>query len=134
MTYCGWKGAEKDAMFEDAQRELIAEVKAFSKSKGKDHPYIYLPYAYNDQKPLESYPLPNIERIRAMAQKYDPEEVFQTMVPGGFKISKVSVDTDLVISECVSDCVKVEVPASDARDAADAPSKGTDKDSKRDEL
>lgn len=97
MCYCGWKGAEKDAIFEDAQRELISEIKAFSKIKGKDHPYIYLPYAYNDQKPLESYPLPNIERIRAMAQKYDPEGVFQTMVPGGFKISKVSADTNLII-------------------------------------
>ncbi|KKY16132.1 putative fad binding domain containing protein [Diplodia seriata] len=121
MSYCGWKGAEKDKMFEDAERELMTELKAFSKSKGKDHPYIYLPYAYSDQKPLESYPLVNIERIRAMAQKYDPEGVFQTMVPGGFKISKV------------------DVPGSD--EGADASSKsrsatpkGTNEGGKRDEL
>lgn len=91
MCYCGWKGAERDAAFEDAQRELISEIKAFAQSRGKDHPYIYLPYAYSDQKPLESYGIPNIEKIRAAAAKYDPEGVFQSMVPGGFKITKVRV-------------------------------------------
>ncbi|KAL1625202.1 hypothetical protein SLS56_007397 [Neofusicoccum ribis] len=89
MCYCGWKGAERDAAFEDAERELITSLKAFAASKGKDHPYIYLPYAYKDQKPLEGYPAVNIEKIRAAARKYDPEGVFQTMVPGGFKITKV---------------------------------------------
>ncbi|EOD43523.1 putative fad binding domain containing protein [Neofusicoccum parvum UCRNP2] len=89
MCYCGWKGAERDAAFEDAERELITSLKAFAASKGKDHPYVYLPYAYKDQKPLEGYPAVNIEKIRAAAKKYDPEGVFQTMVPGGFKITKV---------------------------------------------
>ncbi|EKG10040.1 hypothetical protein MPH_12867 [Macrophomina phaseolina MS6] len=89
MTYCGWKGADKDKMFEDAQRALIAEIRAFAQSRGKDHPYVYLPYAYYDQQPLEGYGAANIEKIRAAARKYDPEAVFQTMVPGGFKISRV---------------------------------------------
>lgn len=76
-------------MFEDAQRALIAEIAAFAKSRGKHHPYVYLPYAYRDQQPLESYGAANMDRIRAAARKYDPEGVFQSMVPGGFKITRV---------------------------------------------
>jgi hypothetical protein len=30
-----------------------------------------------------------VARIRAAAKKYDPEGVFQTRAPGGFKISKL---------------------------------------------
>jgi hypothetical protein len=89
LCYCGWKGAEKDATFEDAQRAFVAEVEAFAKNKGRSHPYIYLPYAFHDQQPLESYGAVNVDKIRAAARKHDPEGVFQTMVPGGFKISRV---------------------------------------------
>jgi hypothetical protein len=41
------------------------------------------------QDPLSSYGPDNVAKIRAAAKKYDPKQVFQTRVPGGFKISKV---------------------------------------------
>lgn len=41
------------------------------------------------QDPLGSYGPDNVAKIRAAAKKYDPKQVFQTRVPGGFKISKV---------------------------------------------
>jgi hypothetical protein len=31
----------------------------------------------------------NVEKMKAAAKKYDPSGVFQKLVPGGFKISKV---------------------------------------------
>lgn len=36
-----------------------------------------------------SYGAENVAKMRAAAKKYDPEQVFQIRVPGGFKISKV---------------------------------------------
>jgi hypothetical protein len=42
--------------------------------------------------PLGSYGAENVAKIRAAARKYDPDQVFQTRFPGGFKISKVEED------------------------------------------
>lgn len=53
--------------------------------------WIYLNYADKSQKVLESYGQENVERLREVAKKYDPEEVFQKLVPGGFKISEVGL-------------------------------------------
>lgn len=47
-------------------------------------------YDDKDQNPLESYGPENVAKIRAAAAKYDPDGIFQTLVPGGFKISGVS--------------------------------------------
>lgn len=52
--------------------------------------WTYLNYADGYQDPLASYGAENVAKIRAAASKYDPKQSFQTRVPGGFKISKVS--------------------------------------------
>jgi hypothetical protein len=68
--------------------KYIAELDEFAKSVGADNPWIYLDYAFATQDPLASYGEDNLQKIRDVAKKYDPEGVFQTMVPGGFKVSK----------------------------------------------
>ncbi|KAH7041602.1 uncharacterized protein B0I36DRAFT_392705 [Microdochium trichocladiopsis] len=76
-------------------RELVQgwydEIQAFAKSVGKDSDWIYLNYAYGSQDPIAGYGKANVDKIRAAAAKYDPAGVFQTRVPGGFKVSKVSL-------------------------------------------
>ncbi|RWA08866.1 hypothetical protein EKO27_g6226 [Xylaria grammica] len=82
---------------DDAPREqahaLVKELKnklaAYAKSVRGDVDFIYMNYADVDQDPLGSYGAANIELIRDVAAKYDPTGVFQTRVPGGYKISKV---------------------------------------------
>jgi hypothetical protein len=54
-------------------------------------PWVYMNYADKSQDPLASYGLDNVKKLREAAQKYDPDRVFQTLCPGGFKISDVSV-------------------------------------------
>lgn len=41
------------------------------------------------QDPLASYGPESVKKMKAAAKKYDPFGVFQKLVPGGFKISKV---------------------------------------------
>ncbi|KAF2803591.1 FAD-binding domain-containing protein [Mytilinidion resinicola] len=89
QTYLAWEGAEQDDFFQSTGDWYIAQLSAYAKSIGKDNPYIYLDYAYATQKPLENYGAVNIAKIKAAAKKYDPTGVFQKLVPGGFKISKV---------------------------------------------
>jgi hypothetical protein len=49
-----------------------------------------LDYADITQDPLASYGAENVKKMKAAAKKYDPQGVFQNLVPGGFKISKVA--------------------------------------------
>ncbi|KAI0535063.1 FAD-binding domain-containing protein [Xylaria digitata] len=82
---------------DDAPREeahaLVKEMKNkladYAKSVRGDMDFIYMNYADVDQDPLGSYGATNIKLIRDVAAKYDPTGVFQTRVPGGYKISKV---------------------------------------------
>lgn len=67
------------------------EFRAFAESVDRDSDWVYLNYAYASQDPISGYGKTNVDKIRAAAAKYDPTGVFQTRVPGGFKISKVPI-------------------------------------------
>ncbi|KAK5087911.1 hypothetical protein LTR05_002127 [Lithohypha guttulata] len=88
QTYLAWQAPDQDDLFHSFGDAFIAELKDYAISIGADNPFIYLDYAYKTQDPLASYGKENYDHIKAMAEKYDPLGVFQTMVPGGFKISK----------------------------------------------
>lgn len=51
------------------------------------HPFQYLNYAAPFQDPLASYGVKNLQRLREVSKKYDPDQVFQRLVPGGFKLT-----------------------------------------------
>ncbi|KAI1823863.1 hypothetical protein F4861DRAFT_531328 [Xylaria intraflava] len=52
-------------------------------------PWVDLNYANAAQSPLASYGREAVDRMRRVAAQYDPQGVFQTLCPGGFKISSV---------------------------------------------
>ena len=56
---------------------------------GTARDYIYLNYAYPKQDPIRTYGAENVRLLKNAAAKYDPKGVFQKLVPGGFKVSKV---------------------------------------------
>ncbi|QKX64236.1 uncharacterized protein TRUGW13939_11409 [Talaromyces rugulosus] len=77
------------AVVESHMREMTAKLKSYSVSVDGDNDLIYLNYADSLQDPLGSYPKENVEHMKQVAAKYDPEGKFQTRFPGGFKISRV---------------------------------------------
>lgn len=87
--YFAWEDSKEDELFESHARKLRDDISEYAASVGADNPFIYLDYADIGQRPLESYGPENVAKIRAAAAKYDPEGVFQHMMPGGFKISQV---------------------------------------------
>jgi hypothetical protein len=89
QPYLSWQGSEQDALFQTAGADLISRIGEYAKGIGADNPYLYLDYADVTQDPLASYGVENVEKMKAAAKKYDPSGVFQKLVPGGFKISKV---------------------------------------------
>lgn len=66
---------------------MIRRLKAYTQEIGADSEYVYMNYAARYQNPLGGYGKENVEFIKAIARKYDPLEVFQRQVPGGFKVS-----------------------------------------------
>ena len=57
---------------------------------GGDVEWEYYNYAELTQDPLKTYGEENVAFLKKVALKYDPEGIFQTRVPGGFKISEVA--------------------------------------------
>ncbi|KAI1634838.1 hypothetical protein F4809DRAFT_616394 [Biscogniauxia mediterranea] len=90
-----WLGAlgvrtpEAEAIGREKMIRWTADLKEYAASVGADSEWVYLNYADPTQDPLASQGAENVEFMRATALKYDPEGVFQTRAPGGFKISKV---------------------------------------------
>lgn len=101
----GMEGLDKNAilfqiqhMVRTAEEETVARerlmamrntLKAYDQEQGIDVEWEYLGYADGQQDALGSYGADNVQYIRDVAAEYDPDQVFQTRVPGGFKISKV---------------------------------------------
>ncbi|KAJ5356385.1 FAD-binding type 2 [Penicillium concentricum] len=84
-----WKNEADDALFNGLANSALEELVNYSKSIGADNEFIYLNYANSNQDPLSNYGRENVEYMRTVAKKYDQTGVFQTQVPGGFKISAV---------------------------------------------
>ncbi|KAF2217239.1 hypothetical protein CERZMDRAFT_93290 [Cercospora zeae-maydis SCOH1-5] len=91
QTYFQWKDTANDQAIEEQSKWLRDDSKSFAATVGADVDWLYFNYTDKDQKAPEGYGAENVATIRAAAQKYDPQGVFQNMVPGGFKISRVSM-------------------------------------------
>ncbi|KAF9891907.1 hypothetical protein FE257_002870 [Aspergillus nanangensis] len=83
-----WDSEADDALFQRLCEEAMAELDDYAKSIDKYNEYIYLNYADKSQNPLRGYGAENIAFIQEVAERYDPDGVFQTQVPGGFKVSQ----------------------------------------------
>jgi hypothetical protein len=72
--------------FEEALKDLLGLIERLTKEEGTFHKYKYLNFAASFQEPLASYGADELEKLKTVAKKYDPRGVFQTQVPGGFKL------------------------------------------------
>lgn len=75
----------------EARRRLIPmrdALKQYSIEIGVDVEWQYLGYSDGTSDPLSTYGPQNIQLMRNVAARYDPEGIFQHRVPGGFKLPK----------------------------------------------
>ncbi|CAJ2503970.1 Uu.00g113640.m01.CDS01 [Anthostomella pinea] len=73
----------------EARRRMVAyreTVKGQSVRTGTDVEFEYLNYADKTQTPLETYGEDNIAFMRAVAAKYDPQQILRARMSGGFKL------------------------------------------------
>lgn len=62
-----------------------------AKESGGFREFVYLNYALQAQDPIASYGTANVQRLESIAAVYDPSQVFQRLVPGGFKLFRTDV-------------------------------------------
>lgn len=83
-----WKSADYDEEIYQATQVWLSAVQDYTNSIGMGHPFEFLNNAAPFQDPLGSYGAENLKFMQDVAKKYDPDQMFQTLVPGGFKLSK----------------------------------------------
>lgn len=70
-------------------RPRIDNIDGYEQSLILLQAFRFMNYGAASQDVLGSYGSQNVEYIRQVATKYDPDGVFQERIPGGFKISRV---------------------------------------------
>lgn len=82
-----WSGANNDAKIRQVTDEVIGRLQGYLKGVKALKEFQYLNYAFQDLDPIGSYGPANVNKIKAASAKYDPGQVFQKLVPGGFKLA-----------------------------------------------
>ena len=84
------KTPKQEAFARPKVQKWIQDVADFAATiEGGNLDWTYLNYADRSQAVLQSYGADNVRKMKEAAAKYDPEQVFQKLCPGGFKISDV---------------------------------------------
>ena len=83
-----WIGSAYDDIVAEWVASTTAAINQATKTAGLYDPFNYMGDASGFQKIFEGYGAENVDKLLAISRKYDPERLFQTLMPGGFKIGK----------------------------------------------
>jgi hypothetical protein len=81
-----WQRPEDDTTAHGAGRTIVSEVERAAGADGGRLPYLFMNDASWDQDVISGYGDENIRKMKLVQERYDPTGVFQSLVPGGFKL------------------------------------------------
>jgi hypothetical protein len=81
-----WENREDDETIATTMREVLEKIKKDAEVRETLVPYTFMNYASQWQDPIGSYGAENKAKLQEVSKKYDPEGLFQSSVPGGFKL------------------------------------------------
>ncbi|CAK1359727.1 Bifunctional solanapyrone synthase [Cercospora beticola] len=82
-----WEDARFDNEVNSAVQKWLTLVQTYIAVHDVGYPFEYLNYAAPFQNPLASYGAHNLQFLKEVSKKYDPDQIFQRLVPGGFKLN-----------------------------------------------
>lgn len=88
-TLVDWNDANDDATVRAAPIAVTEKWKELGEMRGSYIPFLFMNDASRDQNPLAAYGSTNVKKLKAVSQKYDPSQLFQTLQNDGFLLSKV---------------------------------------------
>ena len=68
-------------------QEFVAAINQQEQAAGHFIDWVYLNYAWGDEKPYSYYGQANLDLLETVSHKYDPKGVFQKLRQTGFKFS-----------------------------------------------
>jgi hypothetical protein len=86
--FVGWALEKDTERVEEVQRIIWDRAKEAAEKRGLFDPFVYLNDASTEQKDdvFPSYGQKNHQFLKIVKEKYDPNGIFSTLMPGGFKV------------------------------------------------
>ncbi|KAI5804956.1 hypothetical protein EDC01DRAFT_626861 [Geopyxis carbonaria] len=84
--FTDWADPEHDDTLRQLGQDIGRKIDALAQAQGRHVPYIFMNDAAADQEVLQSYGAANLQKLRTVSRKYDPQRVFQKQQYGGFKV------------------------------------------------
>ncbi|KAL6712134.1 hypothetical protein ACN47E_000011 [Coniothyrium glycines] len=81
-----WALSEDDSTVRQIAREAIEQIDAFAQEHKTHHRYRYLNYCARWQKPFHGYGQGELDFLRNVSRRVDPDGLFQRGCAGGFKL------------------------------------------------
>ena len=81
-----WDERQDDDFVKNMTRRTVEQIDTIAAANGTTHPFRYLNYCAEWQRPFKGYGDENWRFLREVSRKYDPEGLFQTGCDGGFKL------------------------------------------------
>ncbi|KAF2095338.1 FAD-binding domain-containing protein [Rhizodiscina lignyota] len=86
MQWSTWKHAKDDERVMRWTEMISDEMKRVAEAEGKSHKYLYINNANETQDAFASWEPRNMDQMREISKKYDPNAVFQKLRSGGPKL------------------------------------------------
>ncbi|KAJ3959317.1 hypothetical protein N0V92_004057 [Colletotrichum tropicale] len=86
-----WDDIEDDATVYQFMSDILEQVTAEAKTRGTNSNYVYMNYASQYQDVINSYGAESKARLKSISKKYDPQQVFQLLQPGYFKLDRAPI-------------------------------------------
>ncbi|KAH6874067.1 hypothetical protein B0T10DRAFT_415774 [Thelonectria olida] len=86
-----WEDKSDDAVVYQWISDVLEKITAEAKKRGVDNDYVYMNYASQFQDVVATYGASNKAKLKKVAKKYDPQQVFQVLQPGYFKLDRAPV-------------------------------------------
>jgi hypothetical protein len=83
-----WNSAQDDDRITQGVETLLEKCKQIADGKSALHRYVFTNYAYCKENVFAGYGQESLERLIKTSKKFDPDGIFQTAVPGGFKLPR----------------------------------------------
>jgi hypothetical protein len=81
-----WSNATDDTRILAAAANIVSRSNATAYSQGLGNEFLYQNYASFEQNVFPGYGATNLAKLRAVSAKYDPNQVWQKLQPGYFKV------------------------------------------------
>ncbi|KAI9706175.1 MAG: hypothetical protein M1820_004936 [Bogoriella megaspora] len=82
-----WSNASLDSVVKEGIANIVEKSNQAAAEMGLLNDYVYMNYAAPGQDPVKGYGQENVEFMKEVQRKWDPEGVFTKLCPGGFKVT-----------------------------------------------